>query len=35
MLNDVETALSTLVNVVFAVDRLRQTPRMDSPTTGP
>jgi hypothetical protein len=35
MFNDVEIALSTVVNVVFAVDRLRQTPRMNSPTTRP
>ena len=35
MFNDVEIALSTVVNVVFPVGRLRQTPGMDSPTTRP
>lgn len=35
MLNDVEIALSAVVIVVFAVDRLRLTRRMDFPSTRP
>jgi len=35
VLNDVEIALSAVVIVVFAVDRLRLTRRMDFPSTRP